>query len=204
MYIHAFTYRWIATLNENQNRIRFSRERQGGHGTAFQFCGKYISCVEYVDHLGHIISYDLQNDLDIQRCKRDFIRRANGVLSRFGFCTPEVLTQLLHTYCMSFYGCALWNLCNRSIKALDICINKVLLRIWSLPYNCHTDILHLVAGSDSIFNVCYNCSCKLLCSANISCNHLVRSVFQGSSLSCRNFIGYNLSMALILLVTTVV
>ena len=28
---------------------------------------------------------------------------------------------------------------------------------------------------------------KLLCSANISCNHLV---FQGSSLSCRNFIGY--------------
>ena len=92
---------------------------------------------------------------------------------------------------MSFYGCALWNLSIRSIKALDVCINKVLRRIWSLPYNCHTDILHLVAGSDSIFNACYNHFCKLLCSANISCNHLVRSVFQGSSLSCRNFIGYN-------------
>ena len=61
---------------------------------------KYISCVEYVDHLGHIISYDRQNDLGIQRCKRDFIRWANGVLSRFGFCTPQVLTQLLHTYCV--------------------------------------------------------------------------------------------------------
>ena len=89
---------------------------------------------------------------------------------------------------MSFYGCALWNLSNRSIKALDVCMNKVLRRIWSLPYNCHTDIFHLVAGSDSIFNVCYNRFSKLLCSVNISCNHLVCSV---SSLSCCNFIGYN-------------
>ena len=46
-------------------------------------------------------------------------------------------------------------------------------------------------NSDSIFNICYNRFCKLLCSAKISCNYLVRSVFQGSSLSCRNFIGYN-------------
>jgi len=92
---------------------------------------------------------------------------------------------------MSFYGCALWNLSNRSIKALDVCINKVLRRIWSLPYNCYIDTLHLVAGSDRIFNVCYNRFCKLLCSAKVSCNHLVRSVFQGSSLSCRNFIGYD-------------
>ena len=119
--------------------IRFSRERPEGHKTAVQFSGKYISCVEDVDHLGHIISYDLQNDLDIQRCKSDFIGQANGVLSRFGFCTPEVLTQLLDTYCMPFYGCAMWNLSNRSIKALDVCINKVLQCIWSLPYNCHTD-----------------------------------------------------------------
>ena len=87
------------TFNPGKTQcIRFSRERQGGHGTAFQFCGKYIGCVEYVDHLRHIISYDLQNDLDIQRCKCDFIRRANGVLLRFGFCTPEVLTQLYLLY----------------------------------------------------------------------------------------------------------
>ena len=46
------------------------------------------------------MSYDLQNALDIQRCKHDFIRRANGILSCFGSCTPEVFTQLLHSYCM--------------------------------------------------------------------------------------------------------
>ena len=89
---------------------------------------------------------------------------------------------------MSFYGCAL---STDPLKFLMFVSIKCLRRIWSLPYNCHTDTLHLVAGSDGIFNVCYNRFCKLLCSAKISCNHLVRSVFQGSSLSYRNFIGYN-------------
>ena len=93
---------------------------------------------------------------------------------------------------------------HKSIKALDACMNKVLRRICSLPHNCHTDILHLIADSDSIFNVCYINFCKLLCSANVSCNYLVRSVYQGSSLSCRNFNDYTLSMASILLITTVV
>ena len=45
------------TFNPDKTQcIRFSRERQGGHGTAFQFCSRYIGCVEYVDHLGRIIS----------------------------------------------------------------------------------------------------------------------------------------------------
>ena len=59
--------------------------------TSSYICCKYISCVVYVYHLGYIISCDPRNDLDVQRCKRDFIRRANCVLSQFGFCTPEVL-----------------------------------------------------------------------------------------------------------------
>ena len=41
--------------------IRFSGERLGGHGIAYQFCGKCIRCVEYVS--------DLQKNLDIQSCK---------------------------------------------------------------------------------------------------------------------------------------
>ena len=44
------------TFNPDKTQcIRFSRERQGGHGTAFQFCSKYISCVEYVDRTYHMI-----------------------------------------------------------------------------------------------------------------------------------------------------
>ena len=68
----------------------------------------------------------------------------------------------------------------------------------------HTDILHLVVGSDCIFNVCHNCFCKLLCSANISCNHLVLSVFKAPHCLVVILLVNILSMGLILFVITVV
>ena len=72
-------------------------------------------------------------------------------------------------------------------------------------YNCHTDTLHLVAGSESIFNICYNCFCKLLCSDKISCNYLQYNLFFKAP-HCLVVISFviTLSMALILFVTTVV
>ena len=66
-------------------------------------------------------------------------------------------------------------------------MNKILRRIWSLPFNCHTDLL---PNCTSVFNVCYSRCCKLISQARACGNYLVRSVF--STVSCRNFIGYNL------------
>ena len=97
---------------------------------------------------------------------------------------------------MSFYGCALWNLNNKALKCIDVSMNKVLCRVWHLPYNCHTDILHSVAGCYSISNVSYNRFCKLVWSAKSSPNSLVRSFFQGSLWSCRNYSGYNVKYGL--------
>ncbi len=171
--------------------IRFCTDSSGSQNLAFQFCGQFINCVTSVTHLGHVVCHDLSDDLDIQKCQRDFVRRANGVLLRFGFCTPTVLTRLLRSYCMSFYGCALWNLNHKMIKCLEVCMNKVLRRIWSLPYDCHTDILHSVSGCYSIVNVCYNRFCKLFQAAVSSGNCIVHHVFHDASFSCRNAIGFN-------------
>ena len=52
-------------------------------------------CVKSVLHLGHVLTENLQDDLDIQWCRSDFIKRANCVLHRFAFCTPVVLSYLL-------------------------------------------------------------------------------------------------------------
>ena len=170
--------------------IRFGR-RSSELCDAFKFCGKFIKCEKSVSHLGHVLQENLQDDLDIQRCRSDFIKRANCILHRFAFCTPEVLSYLLRCYCMSFYGCAIWDLSSPSIKSLDVCMNKVLRRIWSLPYNSHTGILHVVSKCCSVYNVCYNRFCKLFHRAKSSNNKLVHSVFSVLSSSCRNYIGYN-------------
>ena len=114
--------------------IRFSWKPSGGCSSVLMFCGKYIECVKSVLHLGHVLAENLQDDLDIQRCCSDFIKRANCVLHRFAFCTPVVLSYLLCCFCMSYYGYVLWNLSNPSIKCLDVCMNNILRRVWSLPF----------------------------------------------------------------------
>ena len=60
----------------------------------FMFCGKYIECVKNVLYLGHVLAENLQDDLNIQRCRSDFIKWANCILYRFAFCTPVVLSYL--------------------------------------------------------------------------------------------------------------
>ena len=74
--------------NKTLQVIRFGLKSSGDCNSAFTFCGKYIECVKSVSHLGHV----LQDDLDIQRCCSDFIKRANCLLHRFTFCTPVVLS----------------------------------------------------------------------------------------------------------------
>ena len=56
-------------------------------------------------------------------------------------------------------------------------------------FNRHPD-LHVISNCSSIFNVHYSRCCKLISQARACGNNLVRSVF--STVSCRNFIGYNL------------
>ena len=92
---------------------------------------------------------------------------------------------------MSLYGYALWSLNCNGIKHLDVCPNKCLQRIWSLPPNSHTGIVPYVSGCVSVYNVCFQRFYKLYQSA-CSSNNLVRTVFRSASLSCRNFIGHNL------------
>ena len=81
---------------------------------------------------------------------------------------------------MSFYGCAIWDLSSPSIKSLDVGMNKVLRRIWSLPYNSHTGIPHVVSNRCSVYN-----------------NPSQSQIFSQQTRSCGvfsfvfNYIGYN-------------
>ena len=79
----------------------------------------------------------------------------------------------------------------RMIKYLDVCINNCLRCIWTLPRNCHTNILHSVSCCYSVFNICYKHFCSLFRCASNSSNLIVNTVFNSACMSCRNFIGFN-------------
>ena len=118
--LDGYGYNYLKFNPDKTQCIRFSRLHDNS-SCHFMFCGKTLECCRSVTHLGHTLTTNLSDGDDIFRCSRDFIRKANGILVKFGSCDPFVLTKLLTCFCMSFYGCALWSLDSCAIKNLDVC-----------------------------------------------------------------------------------
>ena len=119
------------------------------------FNSTLLSYSNQVVHLGHILTNNLNDTMDIMRVVKDLNRKANFVLCTFHAADPFVKTFLLQNYCLSLYGCCLWSLNSPSISLIEIALNKILRKIWHLPPRSHTVIVHCVAQVDTISNLLY-------------------------------------------------
>ena len=132
-------------------------------------------------------------DNPIIKC-HDYLKKANILLVNFKFCSPSTLTFLFRSFCLSLYGCALWRLDSKSISTIEIgfTINKVLRRIWNLPANSHTRIVHCTAHLTSLFNTILSRSFSLLRSA-LACPSFPASyIFRASSGLVYTCFGFNI------------
>ena len=74
----------------------------------FGFCEQELTFTDSVVHLCHTLSCDLSDSEDIENKTKDFIRRANCLLTNFGVCSSVVKSRLLQSFCTSFYGAAIY------------------------------------------------------------------------------------------------
>ena len=149
--------------------ISFSLSPSNLCNTQIYFCGQLLEFCNSVCHLGHYLTYNLSDGEDIVFRSHDFLKKGNLLFYNFKFCSPSTLTFLLRCFCLSLYGCALWRLDSKAITGIEVAFNKVLRRIWNLPFNSHTRIVHCTAHLFSIFNLISACSSSLLFSA-LSCS----------------------------------
>ena len=87
-----------------------SKEHDFVHDVKFTINGSDIESVESWLHLGHIITRDMDDANDIDRCRHKLIGQVNNVLCSFRQVDSVVKITLLKSYCLSLYGCELWNL----------------------------------------------------------------------------------------------
>ena len=140
----CYTYATSHGLIFNTEKTQLICFRKCAHpdpADIIEFNGVKLNFSDTVLHLGHLISFDLNDQEDIVRATKDINRKANSMMCFFGFSDPIVLTYLFKTYCLPLYGCILWSLSSHAIKHLQIAINKILRRIWHLPRNSHTSIV---------------------------------------------------------------
>ena len=171
--------------------IRFGTQPSHLCSAKMLFSGISLSFADTVVHLGHVLSFDNSDTADILCKARDLVRKANLMMHTFSAADPLVKSRLLQLYCLSLYGCSLWNLSCHSLYSVEISFNNILRRIWRLPRNCHTGILHLTAFLPSIFNVILSRSSSLLSRALSSPSCVVRTVFRDSSTMAFTPTGFN-------------
>ena len=85
-------------------------------------------------YLGHVLSSDGCDDLDIKKQLHKITAVGNTILRRFSFCTKEVKLELFRSYCYNIYCNSLWARYRAaSIDRLRICHNDILNRLLGIP-----------------------------------------------------------------------
>ena len=137
--IFAESHNLVSNASKTQ-LIKFSRYLSRG-AAKFDFHGQDLTSCESVSHLGHILSSDLSDDADISSIKKEMCRKANYMLHTFAPCDPFTKSQLLHSFCLSLYGSALWLCSSSELKSLEISFNNIIRKIWSLRRDLSYDII---------------------------------------------------------------
>ena len=154
------------------------------------FNGVAITSTNAADHLGHSIGCKSQEN-HILKMNNDFVKRFNLMMSVFRHCPVSVKYRLFKTYCLSLYGCVLWEFSCDMINKFYVCWRKCMRQLIGLSQRAHGGYLHKVVDDISIENQLikrfvkfYN---KVICSENPVVQLCCSLVNQGSnSTVCRS------------------
>jgi hypothetical protein len=70
--------------------------------------GSVMKIVDKFRYLGHMLTEDMKDDVDMERERRALAVRGNMLARRFARCTTQVKITLFRAYCQSFYTSSLW------------------------------------------------------------------------------------------------
>ena len=70
---------------------------------SFVMNGQSIKEVPFVKYLGHVISADMKDDLDIMRQCRQLYAQGNALARHFHMCSDNVKVTIFSSYCSSLY-----------------------------------------------------------------------------------------------------
>ena len=129
--------------------IKFSKNRTLYQGKDILIDNNVLQWKLSVKYLGTILTNNLENSHDIMDKCGAFNNSVNGIISRFKNTTKHVKAKLISKYSYSFYGGQNWDLSDENIRPITIQWNKMVRRVYMLPYRCHTNILPIVIGHKS-------------------------------------------------------
>lgn len=116
--------------------------------------GSLLRRVTKFKYLGHIVTEDLKDDLDMERERRALAVRGNMVARRFAGCSVPVKITLFKAYCQTFYTSSLWaNHTQKADNTLRIQYNNAFRVMLRLPPYCSASGMFADAQTDDYFAI---------------------------------------------------
>lgn len=99
--------------------------------------GAALKRVTQFKYLGHWVSEDLKDNIDIERARRALAVRCNMLARRFAHSSNQVKLTLFKSYCQSLYTCSLWaSYTLGAYNALRVQYNNAFRVLLGLPRFC--------------------------------------------------------------------
>lgn len=126
--------------------------------------GVPLARVHSFKYLGHILTDNMRDDMDIERERRALSVRANMLVRRFARCSMQVKLTLFRAYCTSFYTCSLWiNYTQRAYNALRVQYNNAFRMLLQLPRFCSASGMFAIANVDCFHTTMRKRATSIVC-----------------------------------------
>lgn len=144
---------------------------------AIKLDGVELKRVYKFKYLGHFVTDDLKDQLDIERERRAMAVRCNMLVRRFARCTSQVKITLFKAYCQVFYTCSLWaSYTQKAVSALRVQYNDGLRMLLGLPRYCSASTMFAEARVDDFFAIMRKRAASLLRRVRASPNSILSTV----------------------------
>ncbi|XP_053608961.1 uncharacterized protein LOC128674465 [Plodia interpunctella] len=120
--------------------------------------GSVVRVVEQFKYLGHIVTGDRKDDLDMERERRALSVRCNMLARRFARCSGEVKETLFRAYCQCFYTCQFWyNYKRSSFSTVRVQYNNAYRILMKLPRYCSASGMFAEGRMPDFFAIIRSC-----------------------------------------------
>ncbi|XP_063547541.1 uncharacterized protein LOC134754990 [Cydia strobilella] len=128
-------------------------------------------------YLGHYVTDDLKDQLDIERERRALAVRCNIQIRRFARCSQQVKVTLFKAYCQVFYTCSLWtSYTQKTISSLRVQYNNGFRMLLGLSRFCSASGMFAQAHTDDYYAIIRKRIASLLCRVRASSNPILTTV----------------------------
>ncbi|XP_063542680.1 uncharacterized protein LOC134751227 [Cydia strobilella] len=126
-------------------------------------------------YLGHYLTDDLKDHLDIERERRALAVRSNMLARRFARCSDQVKITLFKAFCQSFYTSSLWfNCTQKALSALRVQYNNGFRALLKLPRFCSASKMFAEARTDGFHAIVRKRTASLVSRMRSSSNGILK------------------------------